>query len=143
MVPLDRVVSKPASEPTPVRVLPEPRPREAKPPEPRKPREFKVVDVMTRQVLAEGADVRATVKLLEAVRSIVDVTIWVWQPEAERWRMLTFDEARSLWEYRGRTDDGPAGRASRTDAGGPGRVPDGDAGQPEVPPAVAGVAGHG
>ena len=108
MVPLDRVVSKPASERTSVRVLPEPRRPEPKPPEPRKPREFKVVDVMTRQVLAEGVDARATVKLLEGVRSIVDVTVWVWQPEAERWRMLTLDEARSLWEYRGRTDERPA-----------------------------------
>lgn len=108
MVPLDRVVTKPGSEASPVRVLPQPRPPEPKAPGPRQPREFKVVDVMTRQVLAEGADVRATVKLLEGVRSIVDVTIWVWQPEAERWRMLTLEEARSLWEYRGRTDDGPA-----------------------------------
>ncbi|HUJ34105.1 MAG TPA: hypothetical protein VLW51_02770 [Solirubrobacteraceae bacterium] len=60
---------------------------------------------MTREVLADGADTRATVRLLEDVRSIVDVTIWVWQPEAERWRMLTLEEARSLWEYRGRMDD--------------------------------------
>ena len=63
---------------------------------------------MTRETLAEGADLRTTVKLLDDVRSIVDVTIWVWQPEAERWRMLSLDEARSLWEYRGRTDGAPA-----------------------------------
>ncbi|MBV8221223.1 MAG: hypothetical protein JO325_22385 [Solirubrobacterales bacterium] len=63
---------------------------------------------MTREILAEGADTRTTVRLLEDVRSIVDVTIWVWQPETERWRMLTFDEARSLWDYRGRMDDAAA-----------------------------------
>jgi hypothetical protein len=101
MVPLDRVRTKPGPGPTPVRVLPQPKPRPAKPPEPRQPRRFKVVDVMTREVLAEDADTRTTVKLLEDVRSIVDVTIWVWQPEAERWRMLTLEETRSLWEYRG------------------------------------------
>ena len=101
MVPLDRVVTKPRPEAAPVRVLPQPKPRPAKAPEPRKPRRFKVVDVMTREVLAYDADTRTTVKLLEGVRSIVDVTIWVWQPEAERWRMLTLEEARSLWEYRG------------------------------------------
>lgn len=101
MVPLDRVVAKPRSEAPPVRVLPQPKPRPAKAPEPRKPRQFKVVDVMTREVLAEDVDTRATVKLLEGVRSIVDVTIWVWQPEAERWRMLTLEETRTLWEYRG------------------------------------------
>ena len=143
MVPLDRVTSKPGSEPTPVRVLPDRRPPEPKPPEPRKPWEFKVVDVMTRQVLAEGVDVRATVKLLEGIRSIVDVTIWVWQPEAERWRMLTLEEARSLWEYRGRADDRAAGGVADTDPRGSGRVPSGDASEPEIPPAVAGVADHG
>ena len=53
----------------------------------------------------------AAVKLLEDVRSIVDVTIWGWQPEADRWRMLTLEEARSLWDYRGALDDAvaPAG----------------------------------
>ncbi len=60
---------------------------------------------MTREVLADDADTRTTVKLLEDVRSIVDVTIWVWQPEAERWRMLTLEEARSLWQYRGAVRD--------------------------------------
>jgi len=60
---------------------------------------------MTREVLADGADTRATVKLLEDVRSIVDVTVWVWQPEAERWRRLTLEETRSLWDYRGRMDE--------------------------------------
>jgi len=107
MVPLDRVLKKPAYH-EPVRVLRQPKPPAPKPPEPRSPRQFKVVDVMTREVLAEGADTRTTVKLLEDIRSIVDVTIWVWQPETERWRMLTFDEARSLWDYRGRMDDAAA-----------------------------------
>lgn len=108
MVPLERVLRQPGSEPEPVRVLQQPRPPVPKPPEPRSPRKFKVVDVMTREVLAEGADTRTTVKLLEDVRSIVDVTIWVWKPEAERWRMLSLEEARSLWEYRGRMDDAAA-----------------------------------
>jgi len=111
MVPLDRVLKKPGSDPDQLRVLPRPKPRAPKPPEPRPPRPFKVVDVMTREVLADGADLRTTVKLLDDVRSIVDVTIWVWQPEAERWRMLTLEEARSLWEYRGALDaaTAPAG----------------------------------
>jgi hypothetical protein len=105
MVPLERVVRQPASEAEPVRVLRQPKPPEPKPPEPKGPRRFKVVDVMSREVLADGADTRTTVKLLEDVRSIVDVAIWVWQPEAERWRMLSLEEARSLWEYRGRIDE--------------------------------------
>jgi hypothetical protein len=105
MVPLERVLTKPGSEPSPVRVLPRPQPRPAPAPEPRLPRRFKVVDVMTREVLAEDADTRSTVKLLEDVRSIVDVTIFVWQPEDERWRMLTLDESRALWQYRGAVHD--------------------------------------
>jgi hypothetical protein len=104
MVPLERVLRQPGSEPAPVRVLRQPTPPAPKPPEPRSPRKFKVVDVMTREVLADGADARTTLQLLEDVRSIVDVTIWVWQPETDRWRMLSLEEARSLWEYRGRTD---------------------------------------
>jgi hypothetical protein len=108
MVPLERVLRQPRSEPETVRVLREPKPPAPKPPEPRSPRQFKIVDVMTREVLADGADTRTTVKLLEDVRSIVDVTIWVWQPESERWRMLSLEEARSLWEYRGRMDDAAA-----------------------------------
>jgi hypothetical protein len=58
--------------------------------------------VLTREVLAEGADARATVTLLEGVRSIVDVTISVWQPDEERWRLLSLEETRALWDYRGR-----------------------------------------
>jgi len=64
-----------------------------------------VVDVMTREVLADGTGTRATIEVLEQARSIVDVTIWVWQPETARWRMLSLEEARALWEYRGRLAD--------------------------------------
>jgi len=111
MVPLERVLRKPGPETEPVRVLRQPKPPAPKPPEPKIPRRFKVVDVMTREVLADGTDTRTTVKLLGDVRSIVDVTIWVWQPDAERWRMLTLEESRALWNYRGRMDDAAA-RAS-------------------------------
>jgi hypothetical protein len=102
MVPLDRVVRKPGSDAVKGFALPELKPPSSAPAAPRPPRHFKVVDVMTREVLAEGADARATIQALEQVRSIVDVTIWVRQPETERWRMLSLEEARALWEYRGR-----------------------------------------
>jgi hypothetical protein len=58
--------------------------------------------VMTRRVLAEGADLRTTVDLLEGVRSIVDVSIQVWEPKADRWQQLTQREAHMLWDMRGR-----------------------------------------
>ena len=65
-----------------------PAPREPEAPAPREPYRFKLTDVMTRQVLAEDVDARAAVELLEGVRSIVDVIVYVWEPHRERWRML-------------------------------------------------------
>ena len=83
-------------------VFPKLKPAEPASREPKAPRHFKVVDVVSHEVLVEDADARETVSVLENVRSIVDVTIWVWQPEQERWRMLSLEDARALWEYRGR-----------------------------------------
>ena len=101
MVPLDRVRKK-GSNSVPGFKLPELKPPTTEVPGPKAPRRFKVVDVLTREVLAEDTDARSTVEVLEQLRSIVDVTIWVWQPETERWRMLSLEESRALWEYRGR-----------------------------------------
>jgi hypothetical protein len=111
MVPLDRVTRK-GSTSVPAFVLPELKPPEEQPPAPRPPRRFKVVDVVTREVLAEDTDARATVKALEGVRSIVDVTIWLWQPETERWLMLPLEDSRALWEYRGRLENRDAAPAA-------------------------------
>jgi hypothetical protein len=36
------------------------------------------------------------------VNSIVDVTVSVWDPDDERWRLLSFGEKQALWDYRGR-----------------------------------------
>lgn len=75
--------------------------RPAKPPAPKPARTFKVVDVVSRQVLTQGADARTTVDVLKSVRSIVDVHVYVWQPVRETWRMLGLDELRLLWDHRG------------------------------------------
>jgi hypothetical protein len=66
------------------------------------PRTFKVVDVTTRRVLAEGAGARSTVAVLEDVRSLVEVNVFVWEPQGDRWRMLTLAEQSALWGFRGR-----------------------------------------
>ena len=100
MVPLERILRKPGSDAVQEFVLPELRGPSAEE-EPRQPHAFKVIDVMTREVLGEGIDARATVELLEDVRSIVDVTIYTWEAQTERWRMLTFGETKLLWEHRG------------------------------------------
>ena len=109
MVPLDRALRRPGSDAGEGFRLPALKPPGPAPEAPRAPRRFKVIDVLTREVLADGADARATVALLEGVRSIVDVTIWVWQPEDERWRLLSLEEARALWAYRGRLADQDTG----------------------------------
>jgi hypothetical protein len=105
MVPLERVERKPGSDAVPGFSFPALKPPAPSEPEPRAPWRFKVVDVQTREVLAEDADARSTIQALEPVRSIVDVNVWVWQPERDRWRMLTMDELRALWEYRGQLAD--------------------------------------
>jgi hypothetical protein len=61
---------------------------------------FKVVDIRSREILAEGATARATIQVLNEVRSIVDVNVYVWARVTEKWRLLTFDEQRLLWSHR-------------------------------------------
>ena len=70
--------------------------------EPELPLRFKVVDVMSAGVLAEGIGARATVDLLEDMRSVTDVRIFLWIETTGRWRLLTLAEQRALWEFRGR-----------------------------------------
>jgi hypothetical protein len=105
MVPLDRVLKKPGSNAVPGFSLPKLKPPAPSEPKQHRPRRFKVVDVQTREVLAEDVDARTTIAALEPVRSIVDVNVWAWQPERERWRMLSLDEIRALWAYRGRLEN--------------------------------------
>jgi hypothetical protein len=100
MVPLDKVRRKPAPRSAPLRVPPKRRPREPKPAEPRAPRRFRVVDVATREVLADGVGAREALDVLGGVRSSVDVSVSVWEPERDRWRLLTLPEQRTLWERR-------------------------------------------
>jgi hypothetical protein len=102
MVPLERVLKKPSASAEPLYVPRKPTPPPPKEPEPREPRRFKVVDVMTRQVLADGASTRETIDVLKGIRSVVDVNVYVWQPESERWRMLTFGESGEMWKLRDR-----------------------------------------
>jgi hypothetical protein len=77
-------------------------PRRVQTPEPPAPRLFKVVDVMSARVLAEGADTRETLELLDGMRSVVDARVYTWAPTARRWRLLTLAEHKSLWALRGR-----------------------------------------
>jgi hypothetical protein len=97
MRPLDSVVEKPKPKPDLALVRPRSRPRPEAAPEPREPRRFKVVDLMTGQVKAEDASARATVELLAGERRLADVQVYVWETAGERWRLLTLGEQRTLW----------------------------------------------
>ena len=99
MVPLEKVLRPPE----PPRRLGRRRRRPGRPahePEPRGPLRFKVVDAVTREVLAEDADGAATLDLLRGLRSVVDVDISVWEPKAGRWRPLTLGERKAVWGLR-------------------------------------------
>jgi hypothetical protein len=100
MVPLDNVLRKRSEQVEPISVPPPRRPKPQPAPVPRGPRSFKVVDISTREVLTEGVTAHAAIEVLNDVRSIVDVNIYVWEPTAERWRLLSFEERRLLWDRR-------------------------------------------
>jgi hypothetical protein len=99
MVPLERVLEDPSESGHSVIVVE--RKRRSEPPaEPRGPRQFRVVDVMTKRVLADRADTRGVVDLLGGVRSVVDVDVYVWEDAAAKWQQLTQREKQMLWGLR-------------------------------------------
>ena len=104
MAPLEDVLEKPGSKAEPRSIVGKRRQtRETKQAKPRAPDKFKVVDVMTRVVLAEGATTSETVELLEGIRSIVYVRMYVWYDKAEKWRLLAPAQEKALWALRSRS----------------------------------------
>jgi hypothetical protein len=102
VVPLEKVLQRAGQKPD-LNVVELQRPTPTKlPPEPDTPqrRIFKILDLMTRETLAQGVDLRTTVELLGDVRSVVDVQIYVWDADRQRWRMLGLEEQRALWDAR-------------------------------------------
>ncbi len=114
MVPLERVLRRPTAEPPLATVQfdrpPRPRPGGAAP---HAGRRFRVVDVRSRRVLGDDLDARATLGLLENVAHVVDVHVHVWQPESERWRLLTHGEQQTLWRLRDRAREGSRPKTRR------------------------------
>jgi hypothetical protein len=97
MVPIEKV---PATGGRSAIVVQDPKLRPERPPEPSGPRRFKVVDVMTKRALAEDVSTAEAVATLRDQRSIVDVTIFVWEPKLERWQELSLREKQMLWKFR-------------------------------------------
>ncbi|HEX9481660.1 MAG TPA: hypothetical protein VF927_06130 [Solirubrobacteraceae bacterium] len=77
-------------------------PRTPAAPAPLAPTSFKVIDVLSSTVLAEDVGVRETIEALEGARSMLDVLVFRWAPDSGRWRLLTLEERRALWDFRGR-----------------------------------------
>ena len=102
MVPLEKVLRQPASEPERRRARPLPKRRPKPAPEPVPPRRFRVIDALSREVLAEDANAPETLELLTGISQPVDVSIYVWEPKPEEWRLLTNRERKLLWEFRDR-----------------------------------------
>jgi hypothetical protein len=101
MVPLERTTKRSAPV-EPVFVPRDPAPKEEPEPQPRAPRRFRVVDVMTREELVGDGTARDAIAALEDVHSLVDVDVYVWQPVHERWRMLTSPERHAMWKLAAR-----------------------------------------
>ena len=101
MVPLDRVTRRPSTDEPVFKRRPgyEP-PREAAEPVELavRPHAFRIVDLMSREMLADDASVREAVDVLADVRSVVDVNVYTWDAGRGDWRLLTFSERRALWD---------------------------------------------
>jgi hypothetical protein len=103
MVPLEKVLRQPASEPEHRRARPLPKPRRKREaPEPVPPRRFHVIDALSREVLADDANAPETLELLRGIAQPVDVSIYVWEEKPQQWRLLTNRERKLLWGFRDR-----------------------------------------
>ena len=83
-------------------VVRKPTPAREREPEQRKPPKFKIVDVMTRQVLAEDVGTRKAVEVLAGMRSVVDVNVYRWDERKQAWDQLSQGDRRKLWQLRDR-----------------------------------------
>jgi hypothetical protein len=63
----------------------------------RAPRRFRVVSVLSRQVLADDVGISEALEALRSVGSVVDVNIYVRESDEEDWRPLRMSERRTLW----------------------------------------------
>jgi len=103
MMPLEKTLRQPVSEPARrrARPVPTPRPRD-EPAEPTPPRRFRVIDARSRELLVDDSNAPDTLEVLRQVEQPVDVSVYVWEPKAETWRLLTNREKSLLWEFRQR-----------------------------------------
>lgn len=82
---------------------PRPAPEQPQP----EPLRLKVVDVLGARTLGEDVDVREAVRLLDGVRSPLDVRVFVRAGADAKWRLVGRDELKTLWAFRGSAPSGP------------------------------------
>ena len=100
MVPLEQVQTR-STGAAPLVVPRKPRqaPKQEEP-GPRDAHRFRIVDVVTRETLTDGASTAEAVEVLRGLRSPVDFNVYVWREQPGRWRLLTLQEKRLLWDLR-------------------------------------------
>jgi hypothetical protein len=100
MVPLESTTKRSPTDSSLV-VPPKPRPRRQPAEVPtREAHRFRIVDLMTRETLADRVSTAEAVEALQGLRSPVDINIYVWREQPARWRLLTLEEKRLLWDLR-------------------------------------------
>jgi hypothetical protein len=112
MVPLERALEAKRSAPKGDRIevirrRPRSQPSETADPEPKESaatqsRQYKVVNAITGQTLAEDAGIHQTLTLLDGMRSIADARVSVRYADAADWQPLTLREQQALWAFRDR-----------------------------------------
>jgi hypothetical protein len=111
MVPLESALRRAKEEHDLATVtLKRPPARAAEPAPEAAPLRFKVVDIFSAHELARDVGVQEAVRLLEPMSSVLDARIYVWMPGAARWRLLTLDEHKLMWRFRGQVGSDPEPR---------------------------------
>jgi hypothetical protein len=107
MVPIEKTLTRPGRERDLALVELGGAPKASPAEHPPAPMRFRVVDVMSARTVVEDGGAREAVAALEGMRTVLDARVSVWSPERGRWRLLTLDETKRLWEFRGGTDGAP------------------------------------
>jgi hypothetical protein len=58
--------------------------------------------VLSGAEIARDVGAEAAVRILEGMRTVLDARLYVWIEEQRRWRLLTLEEHKLLWQFRGR-----------------------------------------
>jgi hypothetical protein len=72
-------------------------PRPPRPSEPPAKTTFRVVDVLSGEVLGDDIDAREAVETLARMRSALDARVYLRHGPRARWRLLSLGDTRRLW----------------------------------------------